>query len=84
MLFSRILIAVLPAIFTPSCFLGLEIRESPDNSYIQDATVTACIFLRRARTTPLSEQHYVLFPSNSGFLLLFSQRGAGAARMGVV
>ena len=50
------LIAVLPPTFTPSCPLEVEIGGSPDDQYIHDTTVTACVVLRDVRTTPLSEQ----------------------------
>ena len=51
-----VLIVVLLALSTPSCPLDVEMGESHDDWYILDATVTACVFLRRARQTPLSEQ----------------------------
>ena len=44
-----ILIAVLPPIFGLSCLLEVEIGQSPDDWYIRNTTVTACVFSRRAR-----------------------------------
>ena len=49
-------LGVLPPTSTYSCLLEVEIGESPDDRYIHDTTVTACVFPRRARTMPLSEQ----------------------------
>ena len=63
--------------FTPSCPLKVGIGESPDNWYVHDATVTSCVFCRRAQTTPLSEQQEVLPPSKFGILVLYSQRVGG-------
>ena len=42
-----------------------------------EATVTARIFLRHARTMPLSEHPLVLFPSTFATLGLLSQKGGG-------
>ena len=53
--------------------LEVEIGGSPDHWCIHNALVTACVFLQRAQTAPLSEQEEVLFPSNSVLLPLFSQ-----------
>ena len=69
--------AVLPPIFAPLRSLEVEMGESLGNQYIPGATVTVCVFSRRARTPPLSEQLLVLFPSNFGILALFSQGRAG-------
>ena len=64
----------------PSCPLEVEIGASPDEWCIHDAIVTACVFSRRAQTTPLSEEQEVLFPSHFRTLVSLLQRGGGGGR----
>ena len=71
-------VAALPPTFTPSCPVVVEIGESPDDWCLHDATVTSCVFSRRAQTTPVSEQQEVFcFRQIFGILVLLSQAGGG-------
>ena len=67
--------------FTPSYPLEVDIGESPNDQYIHNVTATDCVFLLCMRTTPLSDQHEVLFPSKFGTLVLLLQGGGGCKKV---
>ena len=58
-------------------FWGFRLGNHLMTSAFRAQRVAACVSLRRARTTSLSEQHKVLFPSHFRTLVLLSQRGWG-------